>query len=317
VPNRSISERTRRSIAQLITTSDGSHPSAMVSRPGRLSQPLAPLMPAWGAPPGASWSAAQHHDQWTHASPVVTSSARRIERIAAERYLFDAWRRARPTLKLGLGPVTDITPEDARRYLTVIGQGDDRFTFQRFHDKWNEGPHSCHQRHAREARSLADRVEPVAFGRFRDGRRQAIMVRPRVVFVEADHGIPESWPLPPSVTVETSPGRFQLIWSVTGLTWEQFDDVLRRMVAEHGSDPNAQDRTPRAPTARLLPSQGQPLARLSRSSCGIAQPGLGLRCSNVPPQWRCTRVSRPQHGAATRVQDRRSCRDRSRNRAPT
>jgi hypothetical protein len=65
----------------------------------------------------------------------------------------------------------------------------------------------------------------------------------RAVWVEADTGLPAHLPLPPSLTVETSPGKFQLLWRVEGLSFEQFDSITGRLVKDFGSDPNAADRS--------------------------------------------------------------------------
>jgi hypothetical protein len=114
--------------------------------------------------------------------------------------------------------------------LDVIDRGADRFTFQTFHDKDNDNAltrifNGTLEEHARQLSELNGwRSGVFVATRQTDQirRRNSNMVRARVAFAEADHSIPDSWPLPPSIIVETSSGRLQLIWSVAGLTWEQF-----------------------------------------------------------------------------------------------
>lgn len=76
------------------------------------------------------------------------------------------------------------------------------------------------------------------------GRRAANMIRPRVVWIEADGPIDISrLALPPTLTVETSPGRHHFVWRIEGLTWSDFDGFSRRFVHDFGSDPAASLRT--------------------------------------------------------------------------
>jgi hypothetical protein len=143
--------------------------------------------------------------------------------------------------------------DDARRYLDIIGQGATRFTFQTFDDnKKRKAPslarkfHGTLDKHAAKLIDLHQRGAGV-FVTVNEtdlkGRKKRNMVRPRVGFIEADDGLPDNLPLPPSMVIKTSPGRFHLIWSVTDLSWEQFDAIMRLMIAEYGSDPDAKDWT--------------------------------------------------------------------------
>jgi hypothetical protein len=108
--------------------------------------------------------------------------------------------------------VNDVAPGDTRRYLKLIGQGDDRFTFQTFHDKGNDKTltHVINGTLDERARQLIE-LNGWGSGVFvtinqteLNGRRHANMVSPRAVWVEADDGVPEVLPLPPSITVEIS-----------------------------------------------------------------------------------------------------------------
>lgn len=80
-------------------------------------------------------------------------------------------------------------------------------------------------------------------------RKNHLLTYVRAVFVEDDEsradGQPRTdWPLKPSIVVQSSPGKFHYYWLVewsTSFDRECFEGVMRRMIADHGSDPNAKD----------------------------------------------------------------------------
>src|SRR5262245_33883354 len=80
-----------------------------------------------------------------------------------------------------------------------------------------------------------------------DGRKASDVTRIRAVWQEDDAGFEGEFPLEPSLVIETSPGHFHRYWLVDG-DWpadEQgradFAGVMRRMIADYGSDPGAKD----------------------------------------------------------------------------
>lgn len=73
-------------------------------------------------------------------------------------------------------------------------------------------------------------------------RRNRHMVKPRAVVIDADEGLPETLPLTPTMVVETSPGKAQAVYAVDGLTWEQYEGIQRRLIADHGCDKAVKDR---------------------------------------------------------------------------
>ena len=79
--------------------------------------------------------------------------------------------------------------------------------------------------------------------------RSSDVVYIRAVFAEMDIGVPlVPWPIPPSLVVETSAGRFHAYWLVapdSPITPDDFDGVERRLVETYGSDPNSKDRARR------------------------------------------------------------------------
>ena len=163
--------------------------------------------------------------------------------------------------------VTDIAPsageyaqapgpciEPARRYLTLLAGGDAPHTFQLYYDPDPNGPNTAWMRRGvqghldEEWPTLVDRQSKGAAvavtmaetdGR---GRKNANMVRPRAVWIEADNGLQRSPPLQPTMTVETSPGRNHYIYVARDLTWELWHGVQQTFIAEYGSDPQARGR---------------------------------------------------------------------------
>lgn len=79
------------------------------------------------------------------------------------------------------------------------------------------------------------------------GRRRENIKRIRAVWHEDDRGFAGSFPLEPSIVIETSPGKFHRYWLVEG-DWpcdeegeHDFARVMDSMVENFGSDPSARD----------------------------------------------------------------------------
>lgn len=75
------------------------------------------------------------------------------------------------------------------------------------------------------------------------GRKAEDIVRARAIIIDADNGLPSNLPLEPSMTIETSPGKYQLFWFVSGLSLEEYEGIQRRLIAEYGCDPKVKDRS--------------------------------------------------------------------------
>ena len=80
-----------------------------------------------------------------------------------------------------------------------------------------------------------------------NGRCKENIKRVRAVFQEDDTGYRGSFPLEPSMVVESSPGRFHRYWLVAD-QWSaddhgraDFNHVMERMIKSYGSDPGAKD----------------------------------------------------------------------------
>jgi hypothetical protein len=75
------------------------------------------------------------------------------------------------------------------------------------------------------------------------GRTTENMKKVRAVWIDlVEPGIaPVPTPLKPHITVESSPGKFQFLFLVDGLTFEQHRTVQETLIAKYGSDESAKD----------------------------------------------------------------------------
>jgi hypothetical protein len=146
-----------------------------------------------------------------------------------------------------------VEKQAAEQFLTLLAEGADAFTFQTFDDNKQRKDSSL----ARLLHGTLDqhfdelcRLNAMGAGIFvpvnetdLKGRTKANIVNVRAVFQEADRqGIPVP-SLEPHIVVQTSQGKFHRYW----LTHEheaalrEYDGVMRTMVDQYGSDPNARD----------------------------------------------------------------------------
>jgi putative DNA primase/helicase len=71
------------------------------------------------------------------------------------------------------------------------------------------------------------------------GRKNENIVGVRAIFQDDDAGFQGAYPLPPSIEVMSSPGKFQRYWLCSGVTPEEFKIFLDRLTDSYGSDPKA------------------------------------------------------------------------------
>ena len=141
----------------------------------------------------------------------------------------------------------------AEQFLTLLDEDADEFTFQTFDDnKARKNPSLTRIFHGKLDQHFDEllRLSSLGAGVFvtvnetdLKGRSKGNIVRVRAVFQEADRpGVPVP-SLPPHLVVQTSPGKFHRYWFTDGgeRALGQFADVMRTMVDQYGSDPNAQD----------------------------------------------------------------------------
>lgn len=148
-------------------------------------------------------------------------------------------------------PVPDL--KVAERYLTLLDEAADQFTFQTFDDlKSRKDPslikvlNGTLEQHATDMTRLQWRRAGV-FVTVNEtdgaGRKNDNIKRIRAVWCEWDNPEPlPNFPLEPHLIVESSPKKYHIYWRVEGLMPPEFDGVMQTMVSVYGSDPNAKDR---------------------------------------------------------------------------
>ena len=137
--------------------------------------------------------------------------------------------------------------EMAERFLTILDGEAETFTFQTFDDS--------QAKRRTMAKTLCNSLATAApiLGRMNESgagifvtinktagtrRKAKDVVRVRAVFADFDEGTPplDESPLPPSMVVESSPGRQHWYWIVEGLPLEQFKPVQRAIAQRLNSD---------------------------------------------------------------------------------
>jgi hypothetical protein len=142
-----------------------------------------------------------------------------------------------------------------RRHLQLLAGEDAAHTFQPYYDPDPKAPETAWMSKRLQGRledvwpkilELQQKGAAIAVtmaetdGR---GRKNANMVRPRAVWIEADNGLQRALPLPPTMTDETSPGHYHYIYVARDLTWELWHGVQQTLIADYGSDARAGLRT--------------------------------------------------------------------------
>lgn len=145
-----------------------------------------------------------------------------------------------------------IDVDEAGRFLSALGQGEDRFTFQTFDDSAGRRDktlarilHGTFAQHVAELTRLQRRgagvfvtVNQTDF----QGRAAANVTRVRAVWHECDEGADNlHFFCLPSIEVESSPGKRHSYWLADGLSPDEHSGVMQTMVRRYGSDPAAAD----------------------------------------------------------------------------
>ena len=68
------------------------------------------------------------------------------------------------------------------------------------------------------------------------GRKAANITRIRAIWQDDDCGYKGDFPLPPSMIISSSPGKFQRYWLSEGLSKEDYKGLMGTMIREYGSD---------------------------------------------------------------------------------
>ena len=140
---------------------------------------------------------------------------------------------------------------ESERFLTLLDEDAEQFTFQTFVDDKNA-------RAGELARvlhgSLDDHWDTLCAlnahgaGIFvtvnatdGQGRTKENITRVRAIWQEADHGDEPALPIDPHIIVESSPGKHHRYMLVEDAPIEEFAAVEQRLVDEYGADPYATD----------------------------------------------------------------------------
>ena len=139
--------------------------------------------------------------------------------------------------------------KEANAFLELLDHSADYFTFQTFDDNKDRKDQSL----ARVIHGSLDKCwdELVELNRKGAGifvtvnetdgvgRKNCNIIRARAIFQDDDDGFEGTYPLTPSIEVESSPGKYQRYWLSSGLTPDQFNTLMDRLVQSYGSDKNA------------------------------------------------------------------------------
>ena len=184
----------------------------------------------------------------------------------------------------------------AEQFLTLLAEGVEAFTFQTFDDnKHRKDSALTRLLHGTLGQHFDElcRLNGLGAGIFvtvnetdLKGRTKANIVNVRAVFQEADrHGVPIP-PLTPHIVVETSAGKFHRYWLTreSKAALDDYEGVMRTMVEQFGSDPNARDlaRVLRLPGFFHLKDVGNPFL-VSIVEASHAQPYTWEQITAVIP----------------------------------
>jgi len=140
--------------------------------------------------------------------------------------------------------------EQAKRFLTILDETAEKFTFQTFDDKPTKNPALARWVHGDIDALFTELVNynRLGAGVFvmvqsgdGSGRNIKAVNRIRCIFNENDHGVPKKQPLEPQIVVETSPGKAHHYFLTDGLGLDDFKPIQDRLITDYGSDKNAND----------------------------------------------------------------------------
>lgn len=144
-------------------------------------------------------------------------------------------------------PMPSVDLGEAGRFLTLLDEAAEGFTFQTFgDDKTRKAGNLAGILHG----SLEDhgpalaRLNDAGAGVFvtvnetdGTGRKAANITRARAVFADFDGApLPDAWPLEPHAIIESSPGRWHAYWITDGLPLADFVPTMHAIAERFGSD---------------------------------------------------------------------------------
>ncbi|MDP1772132.1 MAG: AAA family ATPase [Methylobacter sp.] len=150
----------------------------------------------------------------------------------------------------------DIDFTEAERFLTILDESADQFTFQTFDDNKERkdkslirvlnGSFDQHKKELAELNSKGAGIFVAVNETDLTGRKTENIIRPRGIWIEDDNGgAPNPDGLEPHMVVQSSDShkqhRYYLIDDAVVIDWQEWGQVQERMVLEYFSDPNAKD----------------------------------------------------------------------------
>ena len=147
----------------------------------------------------------------------------------------------------------DPVKEEAEKFLRLLDSKSRSFTFQTFDDnKKRKYPsltrvfHGSLDEHWDELVELNDKGAGIFVTINKTdvrGRKEKNIIGVRAIFQDDDEGFQGTYPLPPSIQVQSSPGKFQRYWLCSDVSFEQFRDLQERLIESYGCDKNVKDLT--------------------------------------------------------------------------
>ena len=147
----------------------------------------------------------------------------------------------------------DPVKEEAEQFLRILHPESSSFTFQTFDDNKNrKSPslvrvfHGSLDEHWHQLVELNDKGAGI-FVTINDtdgkGRTEKNIIGVRAIFQDDDEGFHGTYPITPSIQVQSSPGKFQRYWLCSDVSFEQFKDLQERLIESYGCDKNVKDLT--------------------------------------------------------------------------
>jgi hypothetical protein len=148
---------------------------------------------------------------------------------------------------------SQINRSQAERHLQLLDPEADSFVFQTFSDsKQHPKPDPLTKiltgtldQHWQSLCRLSGQGAGVfvTVNESNGGRKKSDVTRIRAVWQEDDRGNSAPLPVEPHIVIESSPGKYHRYILTDQVDVERFEPVQERLVLDHGSDPNAKDRS--------------------------------------------------------------------------
>ncbi len=158
------------------------------------------------------------------------------------------WDKNKRSPPIGIEPDLD----EARRFLKLLDPSTEEFTFSTFDDSEAKRPaliegclHGTLEQHVRKLiRNNKEGAGVFVMVNAGDGKRRAAdnVTSIRAVWQDDDQQWPGEFPLAPSLSVVSSPWRFQRYWFANDIQIDEHRAIMERLVADFGSDNGAKDK---------------------------------------------------------------------------